>query len=135
MTLLEVIVAFAISGLAVAGIVSGYMTSVRASEKFALSQAANALAAQEVEIMRSAVWTTTTSPAVDQLGITNFTTQPLTLDLSGSGSGVTYATNFVQVTTVSTSPPLRRIHVDCVWSYYGGQVLTNSIETMRGPDQ
>jgi hypothetical protein len=57
------------------------------------------------------------------------------LDMSGSGTGVTYATNYTQITTVSTNPPLKRIRVDCVWMFQTGQLMTNTIETCRSPDQ
>ena len=49
MTLIEVVVAISISGLAVAGIVSGYVFSVRSGEKSALSLAANARAMERLE--------------------------------------------------------------------------------------
>jgi prepilin-type N-terminal cleavage/methylation domain-containing protein len=56
MTLVEVLVAFVISGLALAGIVSGYIFANTSAEKFGLSLAANAQASQVMEQMRSAEW-------------------------------------------------------------------------------
>jgi type II secretory pathway pseudopilin PulG len=135
MTLVEVLVAFAISGIAVAGIVSGYVFSVNSAERFSMSQAANAQAIQRLEQIRSASWNSSSSPVVDQIVSSNFPNQIVTLDLSGSGTGVTYATNITQITTISTSPPLKRIRVDCVWAYGTSQLITNTIETCRGPDQ
>ena len=46
-----------------------------------------------------------------------------------------WVTNFITITDLTANPPLRRIHVDCVWSFRGTQLLTNSIETCRAPDQ
>src|SRR5450432_3950324 len=109
LTLVEVLIAFAISGLAVAGIVYGYVFSINSAERFSLSQAANAQATERMEQIRSALWDSSSSPVVDQVVASNFPDQTVTLDLSGSGTGVTYATNIAQITTISTSPPLKRV--------------------------
>ncbi len=135
MTLVEVVVALSISGLAVGAIVSGYLFSATSAEKSALALAANARAMERIEETRSARWDTASSPAVDELVSTNFPSKVMTLDLSGSGSGITYATNFTDITMVSVSPPLKRIRVDCVWKFQGSKPLTNTIETCRAPDQ
>src|SRR6266850_27506 len=131
MTLVEVVVALAISGLGVGAIVSGYFFSATSAERSGLSLAANARAMERIEETRSASWDTASSPAVDQLVSTNFPAKIMTLDLSGSGSGTTYATNFTQITLVSASPPLKRIRVDCVWRFQGSKLFTNTIETCR----
>jgi type II secretory pathway pseudopilin PulG len=135
MTLVEVLVAFAISGLSVGGIVSGYILANTSAERFGLSLAASAQASQRLEQMRSAKWDTSSWPAIDDLTTTNFSNQVVTLETSWNGSNVIYATNFAQITTVSTTPPLRRIRVDCVWNFRGTKVLTNTIESFRAPDQ
>jgi type II secretory pathway pseudopilin PulG len=135
MTLVEVVVALAISGLAVGAIVSGYLFSAISAEKSGLSLAANARAMERIEETRSATWDTASVPAVDQLVSSNFPNKVMTLDVSGTGSGITYATNFTQITLVSASPPLKRIRVDCVWNFNGSKMLTNTIETCRAPDQ
>jgi prepilin-type N-terminal cleavage/methylation domain-containing protein len=135
MTLVEVVVALAISGLAVGAIVSGYLFSATSAEKSGLSLAANARAMERLEETRSATWDTASVPAVDMLVASTFPNKVMTLDVSGTGSGITYATNFTQITLVSTSPPLKRIRVDCVWNFKGSKLLTNTIETCRAPDQ
>jgi type II secretory pathway pseudopilin PulG len=131
MTLVEVVVALSLAGLATASIVSGYVFCTNSAEKSALSLAANASAMARIEETRSATWNT----AVDQLVATNFPAQTLTLDLSGAGSGVTYATNLTQISLISTNPLLKRIRVDCIWRFNGNHLLTNTIETCRAPDQ
>src|ERR1700722_2134724 len=123
-TLVEVLVAFLISGLALAGMVSGYVFANPSAEKFALSLAANAQASQMMEQMRSATWDTSSFPIVDDLTASNFPNQVVTLELTGNGTNVIYATNFAQITTISSNPPLRRIRVDTVWNYRGYQVWT-----------
>ncbi|MEY2429135.1 MAG: hypothetical protein QOJ40_2020 [Verrucomicrobiota bacterium] len=135
MTLVEVVVALAISGLAVGAIVSGYLFSATSAEKSGLSLAANARAMERIEETRSATWDTASVPAVDQLVSSNFPNKVMALDVSGTGAGITYATSFTQITLVSTSPPLKRIRVDCVWNFNNSKMLTNTIETCRAPDQ
>jgi len=135
MTLIEVLVAFAISGLALGGIVYGYIYSISSAERFSLSLAANAQATRRMEQVRSALWDSSSSPVVDQVVASNFPNQTVTLDLSGDSSAATYATNFTQITTISTSPPLKRVRVDCVWAYKASLLMTNTIETCRAPDQ
>ncbi len=141
MTLVEVLVAFLVSGLALAGLVSGYLFANTSAEKFGLSLAANAQASQRMEQMRSADWDISSWPNIDQLTTTNFSNQVVTLESSGSGtnlSNVIYATNLVTISTISTNPPLRRIRVDCVWNFQGfheSGVFTNTIETCRAPNQ
>jgi type II secretory pathway pseudopilin PulG len=135
MTLMEVIVAFAISGLAVAGIVYGYVFSINSAQMFSLSLAANAQAIEQMEQIRAAPWDSTSSPVIDQVVASNFPSQVVTLDLSGAGTGVTYATNYVQITTISTNPPLKRVRVDCVWLFGTSQLMTNTVETCRAPDE
>jgi len=135
MTLIEVIVALSLSGLAVAGIVGGYVFSVNTAEKSALSLAANARTMERLEATRCARWNISSSPTVDQLVSTNFPNQVVTLDRAGSGVGITYGTNIVTISQISANPPLKRIRVDCIWKFKGTQRVTNTIETCRSPDQ
>jgi type II secretory pathway pseudopilin PulG len=136
MTLMEVLVAFAISGLATAGIVYGYVFSINSAERFSMSLAANAQATERIEQVRSAFWNSSSSPVVDQVVSSNFPNETVLLDLSGSGIGVTYATNITTISDISTNPPLKRVRVDCIWTFgMSAQLMTNTIETCRGPDQ
>jgi prepilin-type N-terminal cleavage/methylation domain-containing protein len=135
MTLVEVVVALAISGLVVGAILSGYIYCVTSAEKSALSLVANARAAERVEATRSAKWDTASYPPVDQLVATNFPDTVVALDLSGSGARATYATNLTRISQISVTPPLKRIRVDCIWRFRGSQLVTNTIETCRAPDQ
>ena len=135
MTLAEVLIALAISGLMVAAIVYGYGYSINSAESFSLSLEANAQASEQIEEIRCAPWDSTSSPVIDQVVASNFPARIVTLDLAGSGSGVTYATNFIQITVISSNPPLKRIRVDCVWAFKNSQLMTNTIETCRAPDQ
>jgi type II secretory pathway pseudopilin PulG len=137
MTLVEVVVALAIAGLMVAGLVGGYIFSTMAAEKASLSLAANTRALERLEDTHAAIWNISGWPVVDQLVATNFPTKVVVLDLSGQGPGVTYGTNYTTITQVSVSPQLRRVRVDCVWRFQNRQfsgLLTNTVESLRGPD-
>jgi prepilin-type N-terminal cleavage/methylation domain-containing protein len=135
MTLVEVVVALAITGMAVGGIVNGYHYATNSAQKAALSLAANARAMERIEEIRSATWDTAQSPVVDQLVNTNFPSKSVTLDLAGSGVVVIPATIRTEISQPSVNPPLKRIRVDCIWQFRGTQWVTNTIETCRAPDQ
>jgi len=135
MTLIEVVVALALAGLIVAGIVSGYIFCLNASEKGALTMAANSRALERIEQTRSAQWDTSVSPAVDQLVGANFPDITVVLDQSGTTTNITAATVRTEITQLSSAPPLRRVRVDCIWQFRGVERVTNSIETYRAPDQ
>jgi prepilin-type N-terminal cleavage/methylation domain-containing protein len=135
MTLVEVVVALVVTGLAVGGIVTGYSYCSNSAQKAALAQAANARAMERIEETRSAKWDMSSWPTVDQLVATNFPAKVVILDLSGSGAVATMATLQTEISQISTTPPLKRVRVNCIWTYRGAQVITNSIETFRAPDQ
>jgi len=135
MTLVEVLIAMAISGLAMGAIVGGYYFASVSAEKSSLLLAASAKAMERLEEVRAAKWDTSAYPPIDQLVATNFPDKTVMLDLSGYGTGVTYATNRVQISQISTNPVLKRIHVDCIWAFKSSRLFTNSIETYRAPDQ
>ncbi|MFO1475705.1 MAG: prepilin-type N-terminal cleavage/methylation domain-containing protein [Verrucomicrobiota bacterium] len=130
MTLIEVVLTIAIAVIAVAGIVSGYVCSMIATQKSALSLAANARALARIEEVRSATY----KPPVDELVSTNFPDQVVILEQSASGVSI-YATNVTQISQISSDPPLKRIRVDCIWNYRNSVLMTNSIETCRAASQ
>jgi hypothetical protein len=135
-TLAEVVIALGVAGLAVMGCVNGYMFCGASAEKSALSLSASTRAVERLEQTRAATWSPSSYPPVDQLNQTNFPNEIVTLDLPSAKGVTTLATNFTQISQISTNPALRRIHVDCVWSYFGSALLfTNSVETCRAPDQ
>jgi hypothetical protein len=137
MTLAEVVVALAIASLTVLGLVDGYIYSLVGAEKAGLSLAANTRALERLEDTHAAIWNVSGWPVVDQLVATNFPANLVILDRSGQGPGITYGTNYTTITQVSLSPQLRRVRVDCVWRFQAAQfstLLTNTVETLRGPD-
>jgi type II secretory pathway pseudopilin PulG len=135
MTLVEIVVALAISTVAVAAIVTGYLFSITSAQRSALSLVASARAMERIEQARSAKWDMSSWPSVDQLVDTNFPVELVTLDQGRSGTNITYGTNFTRISQMSVNPPLKEIRVDCVWNFKGSQLITNTIETCRAPDQ
>ena len=95
--------------------------------------AAHSLALQSVEQARAAKWDPQAWPVVDELGVTNFT-RVETLDIPVAGSP-NFATSYVSVTSVAVNPPLRQIRADCVWEFVKRGVFTNTVITLRAPDQ
>jgi len=141
MTLVEVVVALAITGLTVAGIVTGYIFCTTSTVKDSLYMAANARAMERMEETRSAKWSLYGSNPEDELVATNFPDKVVILDLSGSGSATNLATLKTYISQISPSPssplspPVRRMRVDCIWQFRGDELITNTIETCRAPDQ
>ena len=139
MTLVEVVVALAITGLTVAGIVTGYIFCTTSTVKDSLYMAANARAMERMEETRSASWSVYGSNPQDDLVATNFPDKVVILDLSGSGSATNLATLKTDISKIPASPslssPVRRIRVDCIWQFKGVELITNTIETCRAPDQ
>ena len=134
MTFIEVMIAMTITGMVVMGIVKGYYFCTTSSEKSALALAANARAMERLEETRSAQWDTSSYPAIDQLVTANFPDKVVTLDLTGTGAEVTVATLVTQISQISATPAIKRIHVDCIWTF-NAKTLTNSVETCLCPDQ
>jgi hypothetical protein len=135
MTLVEVLVALFIVGVTLAGIVSGYEYCLTSSVKDALYMTANAKAQQRLEQTRAAQWIVYGSSPIDQLAVTNFPDEVVVLDGYAQGTNQVNATLKTYITTISTVPPVRRVHVDCIWLFRGTEPVTNSIETERAPSQ
>jgi prepilin-type N-terminal cleavage/methylation domain-containing protein len=133
-TLVEILVAMAVLGLTTTALLRGYVVAARQVYCTGYAQSAEGIALQRVEQTRAAKWDTQGSPVIDELQATNFPAQIVALDGSSS-SPQRYATNFTQITTVSASPPLKMIRVDCVWTDDRRKLLTNTVVTLRAPDQ
>ncbi|HTY86324.1 MAG TPA: hypothetical protein VMB80_02570 [Candidatus Acidoferrum sp.] len=134
-TLVEVVIALAITGVTLVGIVGGYIYCTTAAVKAELVQAANARVMQRIEEARSARWDTSVWPIVDQLVATNFPDQSILLGLPGSDAGGAAAVIQTTISQISLTPPTRKVRVDCIWQFRGAEWITNTVETIRGPDQ
>lgn len=134
-TLTEVAVSMGILGLLFGGVISGYVQNLHRAEWAAYNLAANSLAQQRVEQARAAKWDTLAAPPVDELVSANFPSQIEVLDVPISGNNPVFATNFTVIGSISTTPPVKSIQVNCVWAYHNGHLFTNTVVTYRAPDQ
>jgi prepilin-type N-terminal cleavage/methylation domain-containing protein len=138
-TLAEVIVSTAILGMIFSSVIYGYILTNYRAEYSLYSLAAQSLAVQGVEQARAAKWDPNSWPPVDELGVTNYAVAEM-LDIPAGGGAPIWATNYVTVSTISTSPALRELRADCVWSMgslHGRSrgPFTNSVITLRACDQ
>ena len=155
-TLAEVVIAIAVTGLAFAGILTGYTQSSRQAEWAGYSLAAQALAVQQIEQARSAVWDYSTVSGRNELTNLNLINPQYnsatktatgyswaTLDLPYSGANTVKATNYVIIKMFyinnNANPPvqLQMVQVDTVWPFAAGGLLkyfTNTIATYFAPD-
>lgn len=134
-SLIEVIMSVAISAISIGGIMQGYIMSSQRVEWLACSQAANSQAAQRIEQVRAAKWDSQVYPPVDEVVSTNFPTVVAPFDMPTTGNNQVYGTNVVTITTVSVSPPLKMVSVECTWRAFNRGVVTNTITVYRSPDQ
>ena len=133
MTLVEVVIALAITSLTVAGIVEGYIYCTNSTVKESYYLAANGRALERLEQTRSAQWDNSSYPPVDQLVATNFPDEVVTLNKSGSDPDAVSATLHTDISQLSTTPAFKRVRVDCIWQFRGQAQVTNTIETLRAP--
>jgi len=133
-TLAEVVISVLLAAITIAAVMVGYSQSAGRAEWSGLSYAAQALAIQRIEQVRSAKWDT--EAGVDEVVSTNFPPQVTVMDLPISGTNVVFATNFTTITTLSATPPLlKMIRVDCVWRFQlRARLYTNTLVTYRAPD-
>lgn len=134
-SLVEVVMAIAISSMSIGATVTGYVLAAHRSEWSAYSLAAQSLAMQRMEQARSAKWNPSGFPAVDQVQSTNFPMVLEILDVPIAGTNIVYATNFTTITSVSVNPPVKMVRVDCVWRFGNRGLFTNTIASYRSPDQ
>lgn len=156
-TLAEVVISVGIITLVFAGIIQGNIQSAKRAEWSGYSLAAAALANQQVEQCRSALWDNGVYPPVNQLSaMTNliawtYNTNTLVgsgyswaeLDIPISGTNRIRATNYVTVRMVnlnnSTNPPVKvqMVQVNTVWPFNrfnGKHYFTNRTATYLAPD-
>jgi prepilin-type N-terminal cleavage/methylation domain-containing protein len=138
-TLTEVVISVVILAVVIQGVILGYVKFTQQAEWSIHSLAAQSLASQGVEQARSAKWDPQAWPQAvgpgksDELGVTSYM-QTNTLDIPMTGEP-TIVTNFIRITTVSANPPVRQIRSDCVWRFMNRGLFTNTVITLRAPDQ
>ena len=121
--------------ITVTGTINGYVLSTHRAEWSAQSLAAHSMALQRLEQVRAAKWDLAAYPSVDQVIQSNFLAVTNIMDLPVSGTNVVTATIHTTITTVSASPPLKMVKVDCVWPFINRGMFTNTVISYRAPDQ
>lgn len=137
--------AFALMVTVLTGVFFTYSQANRVAEYSSMSMAAQSYASQGIERARSFQWDTQAVTNGDQLPATNANvpvltwpsaTQPAdTMDVPQTGN-VLYVTNYVYETTNLANPPLRELKSVVVWTFpLTGKLYTNTVVTLRAPDQ
>jgi Tfp pilus assembly protein PilE len=136
-TVAEVVVCVAIVALLFGGIITSYVQGAYRAEWAGYNLAAQALAMQQLEQAKTAVWDDAHNEFTNLLLKTW-----ATLDLPINGTNRVYATNYVTVTNtpILASPALYiyMVRVDTVWPYTRGSqrlYYTNSVADYYAPDQ
>ena len=134
-SLQEVVTSLAVVGVTLGGIMMGHVTSAKIGDFSATSAAAQQAAGERLEQTRAARWDKLAYPVLDELVSSNFASVTSNLDVPGAKGVPVSATVTTSIADVSVDPPLRRVTVECVWSLSGRGPFTNSIATLRCPDQ
>lgn len=156
-SLVELVIAVFILALVFTGIIQGNMQAARRAEWSGYSLAAGAMANQQIEQCRSALWDNGAFPPVNQLStlnLNNWTYNAATgygsgyswadLDLPRYGTNRVRATNWVTVRMIAlnntTNPPVKvqMVQVETVWPFnqFGAttRYFTNRLATYIAPD-
>ena len=144
-TLVELLISIVLLAMVMAGVIYGFAQTNRIAEWSSMSLAAQNYALQGLEQVRSAKWDFWTYPITDYLpvpgnvvgGTTNFPPQSDIMDVPMTGSQLTncFVTNYIKLKQISTSPQLRDVWSQCVWTFpLTGQLFTNTVITYRAPD-
>jgi type II secretory pathway pseudopilin PulG len=139
-TLVEVLMALGLMLLVLSGVFFAYSQADRIAVWSSMSLAAQSGASEGLEAARSAQWDTQADTNGDQLPATNASTPVLPLrttplDVPQSGAAI-YVTNYIYETTNQVTPPLREIKSVVVWTFpLTGKLFTNTVVTLRAPDE
>ena len=139
-TLIEVLMCITILALVMAGVIYGYAQTNRFAEWSSMSLAAQSYTLQGLEQVRAAKWDMWQNPVVDQMpvpagGFTNLNPDVDIMDIPVSGAPF-YVTNHITLYSLSTSPQLREVWSQTVWTFPPtGRSYTNTVITYRGPDR
>jgi prepilin-type N-terminal cleavage/methylation domain-containing protein len=134
-TLEEVIISIAITGISISATVSGYYYSSLRIEWSAHSMAAQSQVLRRMEQVQAAQWNPSANSPVDELTNTNFPTVIGPLELPVVATNTVSSTLVTSIQSISSNPPLKMIKVECSWEFLNGNTYTNSLVSLRNPDQ
>jgi type II secretory pathway pseudopilin PulG len=139
-TLVEVALAMSIVALVFSVTIVSYIHATTRAKWSGYSLAAQALAVQQIEQARSALWDPTMgATGYDELlNLPTVTTN--TLNLPISGTNVLFATNYITVSLFTNNgSQFHMVRVDTVWNFVGyatnrQHVFTNTAVSYFAPD-
>lgn len=131
-SLVEIVIALALSVLAAGALVDGYVMCTRQAESSSFVYAAQCQALGRLEETRAARWDRVSATPEDLVQQTNFPPVVRVLDIPRASVTV-YGTNYTTITQIA--PNLKLVEVSCVWPWLNGKVYTNTVATYRAPDQ
>src|SRR5258708_8610006 len=134
-TLEEVVIAMSLTALCFVGTIQGYILASNRAEWAACSIAAQSVACQRMEQVRSARWDNAAYPTIDELTSTNFPMVVHTFDMPLTGTNTVSGAVSTTISSITTDPPLRMIQVDCVWTNHAGRPFTNRVVSYRAANQ
>jgi hypothetical protein len=139
-TLAEVVVCVFIMMVLFAGILMGYVQASYRAEWSGYSLAAQALAVQDLESAKAAVWDTQQTPVNDEISRLSRSSTNL-LDLPVSGTNYVWATVTDTITLITNVPNSQysnyMVKVSVVWPFrWKGQTFyfTNTLADYYAPD-
>lgn len=137
MSLVEVVLAVAIFAIVFGSVLKGLTQANLRATWIAYDAAASKMAEQRMEQIRNARWDPTTTPAIDEVITNNFSTTAAALDMNGGTGNSIIATSTVQIVPMpnSASPSYKVVRVEVTWSFFSRGPFTNSVLSIRGPDQ
>ena len=134
-TLVETLVSLFILGLVFGGTLVAYTRATERAEWAGYSLAAQSLCARQMEQFHAVLWDTQTVPITDDT--TNIPLKVIyALDIPISGGTPVYATNQATISNFTGPGPsfYKVIYINTTWPWKG-KVFTNSLVTIRRPDQ
>ena len=148
-TLIEIVISIAILGIALSGLIYGYVQANRTAEWTSMSIAAQSYASQGAEQARAADWRprdyppATGSGTMDELTNGTVFTNVSFMDVPTKGNPAAadfqfWVTNIVSITNLSINPPLRQITSRAFWNFPRGTSYipyTNTVILDRAGDQ
>jgi len=148
-TLIEIVISLAILGMALSGLIYGYVQANRTAEWTSMSMAAQSYASQGAEEARAADWRPRDYPpatgpgTMDELTNGTIFTNISFMDIPTKGNPAAadfqfWVTNVVSITNLSINPPSRQIKSQAFWTFPKGASYipyVNSVVLVRAGDQ
>ncbi len=136
-TLVEVVMSVAIMSLVIGAVVTAYVVTSYRAEWSGLSLAAQAVAAQQLEAAKAAVWDPAQTPVKDEIKQLPNVSSTL-LDLPVTGANYLYATNYTTITLLTNGIYSNYlVRVDTVWPFCWKNhtnFYTNTLASYYAPD-